>query len=305
MTRREPPRVGGFFSLSIFNYNIMDRALTIPEKLCYSTVRLEGFKYNGKVSSGTGFFFAFDESDKQYDLVILTNKHVVEDCKKWRFYLTPEDEQHLPDNQKLLLVVEIPNDKNNKWIFHPEKEVDLCALSISKVLNVFKNIHGKDAYYSVLFKKDIPKSRDYDSFSTMEEVVMVGYPDALWDAVNNKPIIRRGITATHPRLDYNGLKKFLIDLPVFPGSSGSPVLIVNIGGYIDQFGVHHNDPSRVFLLGLVDRTFQHEVKLKDVFVKVGEEKLPIEGSVLIPNDLGYVIKAERILELEEFYLSSK
>lgn len=52
---------------------------------------------------------------------------------------------------------------------------------------------------------------------------MVGYPDGIWDEFNNQPIVRRGITATHPKNDFNGKGEFLIDAVCFPGSSGSPV----------------------------------------------------------------------------------
>lgn len=33
----------------------------------------------------------------------------------------------------------------------------------------------------------------------MEDVVMIGYPIGLSDTYNHKPIIRRGITASHPK----------------------------------------------------------------------------------------------------------
>jgi len=57
---------------------------------------------------------------------------------------------------------------------------------------------------------------------------MIGYPNGLWDHVNNLPLIRRGITASHPGVDYqiegqNGPGVTVIDMACFPDSSGSPV----------------------------------------------------------------------------------
>ena len=52
---------------------------------------------------------------------------------------------------------------------------------------------------------------------------------ALIDEVNNKPVVRKGITATDIRLDYNGRKEFLIDAACFHGSSGSPVFLRKMG----------------------------------------------------------------------------
>ena len=54
---------------------------------------------------------------------------------------------------------------------------------------------------------------------------MIGYPIGLIDEYNNKPIVRKGITATTYNIDYNGKKEFLIDIACFPGSSGSPIFI--------------------------------------------------------------------------------
>lgn len=76
---------------------------------------------------------------------------------------------------------------------------------------------------------------------------MIGYPNGLWDSQNNLPIIRRGITATSVKKDYNGKKEFLIDAAVFPGSSGSPVFIFNEGSYSVPGGFsngHQNISSR-------------------------------------------------------------
>ena len=54
---------------------------------------------------------------------------------------------------------------------------------------------------------------------------MIGYPDGIWDSVNNLPVIRKGITATHPHISWNGKTEFLTDIASFPGSSGSPYFL--------------------------------------------------------------------------------
>ena len=60
----------------------------------------------------------------------------------------------------------------------------------------------------------------------VEDVLMIGYPNGLWDTTHNMPIIRRGTIATDIKLDYNEKKEFVIDAACFPGSSGSPVLFI-------------------------------------------------------------------------------
>jgi hypothetical protein len=131
----------------------------------------------------------------------------------------------------------------------------------------------------------------------MEDVIMLGYPNGIWDAKHNLPIIRRGVTATHAKLPLNGKPEFLIDAACFPGSSGSPVFLANIGGYFDYAG-NLIFGSRVFLLGTlwggpVQRT-EGEVKVVEVPV---DTKAVAQWAV--PMNLGYVVRATELRRLEE------
>ena len=58
---------------------------------------------------------------------------------------------------------------------------------------------------------------------------MVGYPIGLYDKINNLPIFRKGYTACHPSIDFNRKGIGLIDMACFPGSSGSPIYVLNEG----------------------------------------------------------------------------
>lgn len=127
---------------------------------------------------------------------------------------------------------------------------------------------------------------------------MIGYPNGLWDQVNNMPIIRRGITATNVTLDYNGKKEFLIDAACFPGSSGSPVLICNVGGYTSKFGSLNWGKSRVFLLGILYAGPQMRVTGDLQLITVPEYQQKTVSVSQIPNNLGFIIKAERLLEFK-------
>ena len=85
---------------------------------------------------------------------------------------------------------------------------------------------------------------------------MIGYPNGIWDATNNMPILRKGITATHPNIDYEGRLEFLIDAACFPGSSGSPVFLFNTNGWTNRDG-SMSLGSRVKLLGVLSSGPQH------------------------------------------------
>ena len=56
---------------------------------------------------------------------------------------------------------------------------------------------------------------------------MVGNPNGLYDTTNNFSLFRTAKTTTHPAIDYNGKKKALLDIACLPGSSGSPVSILD------------------------------------------------------------------------------
>jgi len=127
---------------------------------------------------------------------------------------------------------------------------------------------------------------------------MIGYPNGIWDEKNNMPIIRRGITATSPKYDYNNLPIFIIDCACFPGSSGSPVLIFNQGGYVDAKGTLNLGGSRVLLLGVLYAGPQHVAEGEIKTIDVPLQHVPISLSK-IPNNLGFVVKAEKIHDFKE------
>ena len=61
--------------------------------------------------------------------------------------------------------------------------------------------------------------------------------ERLTDGRTGLPVIRKGVTAYHPGMDFNGKSLGLLDITSYPGSSGSPVLIYNQGSYPTQNGI--------------------------------------------------------------------
>lgn len=271
--------------------------LTISEQLMYSTIRIECTDRNGNISTGTGFFFNFLENpvDKTGIPAIITNKHVVENSVTGKLLFTLSDDQGNPLDQNHDAFI-IGNFQTN-WYFHPDPEVDLCVLPISSII-VEMLKENKMPFFRSLDKSLIPTAEIMQELNAMEELVMIGYPNGIWDSVNNQPILRRGITATHPNKDYLGKKEFMVDMACFPGSSGSPVLVFNPNGYQDKNGNIYMGTSRVLLMGVLYAGPQHTATGEIEVVTVPTRQVPM--SILrIPNNLGMIIKSERILELEE------
>ena len=101
-------------------------------------------------------------------------------------------------------------------------------------------------------------------------------------------IVRRGITATIPKHDYNGLTIFVIDYACFPGSIRSPVLIFDQDGYLDAKGNLNLGGNRVILLGVLFAGHQHVSKGEIQTIEVSLAQVPIRLPK-IPNNLGFLV----------------
>ena len=89
-------------------------------------------------------------------------------------------------------------------------------------------------------------------------------------------------------MDFNGKAIFLIDAACFPGSSGSPVLLLNYGSFVDKKGDLMLG-NRVYLLGVLYAGPQHAAK--------GDISFSYPNIYTrIPNNLGVVIKSSKLLD---------
>lgn len=273
--------------------------LSMSEQLMYITVRIECQYANGTNGTGTGFFFRFLENKEtgEHIPVVITNKHVVSGSVKGRLIFCLRKANGLPDDSNHFAMYVDGFEKF--WRMHPDKNVDLCAMPIAPLINLAKG-QGKELFYLTLDASVLPDKKLLEDMSALEDIVMVGYPNGIWDSRNNKPIFRKGITATDVIFDYCGRKEFVIDAACFPGSSGSPVMIFNQGMYTDKRGNTYAGVSRIKLLGVLYAGPQAVAQGEIHTVKIPTVDKNIAIS-MIPNNLGFVIKAERILELEKLF----
>lgn len=273
--------------------------MTISDKLCYSTIRIECQLKSGETSTGTGFFFNFLENISQstYVPVIITNKHVIENSILGKLIFTKSDEKGNPlDTDHYIINI---TSFEGVWRKHPDNDVDLCAMPIAYCIDeAYKK--GIKLFYLPFDKSIIPTNEHKLQFSALEDILMIGYPNGIWDEINNKPLLRRGITATHPNKDYNGKKEIMIDIACFPGSSGSPVVIYNNMNFIgNNSGVLLGD--KLFLLGVLYAGPYTESTGEIKIINVPTINKPISISRIMIN-LGFIIKSERIMELEKLFM---
>ena len=77
---------------------------------------------------------------------------------------------------------------------HPKQNIDLAILPIANLCKQAENSH-KQLLRAALSKSYIPNQQEIiTSFSNIEDITVIGYPDGIWDFHNNKPIVRKGIT---------------------------------------------------------------------------------------------------------------
>lgn len=263
----------------------------ITDQITYSTVRIECTFPDGKVGTGTGFFMNLCIEEDRHIPVIVTNRHVVKGALTGKFCLTRKSNDDKPDigNFKFFEI----NSFGSQWFYHPD--VDLAVMPIAPLLAQSAE-EGESFYFSTLAPELIPTEDELKDMPAMQEIVMVGYPNGIWDSVNNQPVFRKGITATHPELEYNGKPEFLIDAACFNGSSGSPVFILDIGKITTRSSGTNIGPSRVKLLGILYAGPQHVASGEVHTVEVGTKK--DLAFTAIPNNLGNVISSKALLDFE-------
>jgi hypothetical protein len=263
------------------------------EELIHSTVRIECDLGNGSVSTGSGYFYLFfDDEDKKVP-VIVTNKHVVQGALKASINLTKSENGEPKLGEFSTFVIE---NFERQCIFHGEERVDLAIFPIAPLLSQAE-ASGEEFYYIPLGKRAIASDELLESLSSMEDIVMIGYPNGIWDSTHNLPIIRRGISATHPKLNYNGKPEFVIDAACFPGSSGSPVFLANLGSFVDASGTLCAG-NRVAFLGTLYAGPVKRATGEIEIIEVPTDTKAISKTDLMLN-LGYVIQASKLMDFEE------
>ena len=268
--------------------------VSITEQLLFTTVRIIAEEESGSEGVGTGFFFDATVDQTRILPLIVTNKHVVQNARTGRFQLHEADDSG-PQLRPLGRSFEIQlSNFESYWVGHPDASVDLCAMPFEPI-RVQAEASGRRIFRLAFGESLIWPESKLAELNAVEDIFMVGYPIGLWDETNNLPLIRRGITASHPAVDFNGRPEFVIDAACFPGSSGSPVVLANIGSYYAKSGALFVG-TRFALLGVLhagpQMMAQGEIAVKPIPTK----EMQIAQTPLMVH-LGYVIKAREILTL--------
>jgi hypothetical protein len=275
-------------------------------QLLYSTIRIIAHDAEGRESYGTAFFFEFDADgygDENCVPILVTNKHVVSGATDIMFLVheSSEDES-VPKGTSFDIKIadnENTNGIERLWINHPG-DVDLCVMPIEQLKRAGLSL-GKKFFYVPFLEKMLPTEEKLSYLTAMEDIIMMGSPIGLWDTINNFPLLRRGMTASHSAIDFGGRPEGVIDIAAFPGSSGSPIIISKQIAFSDTNGQAYLDHNFT-LLGILYAGPQFQADGTIRVVDIPTAMTPI-ASTMIPAHLGFYIKATELLEIKKVMFS--
>lgn len=274
--------------------------LSLSELLAYSTVLVRTISANGQRGLGTGFIVNFCSSPTNYYPMIVSNKHVFDGVEKIHLEFTVCGTNGLPMQETYSYEASM---SDLHIVRHPvdADDGDVCAVFIGHIYKAATTL-GKTLMVFPLYLCNVNIDSLASASAPLSQLVMIGYPAGMRDTVNNQPIFRTGIAATNPRLDYDGKKMFFVDMAVFPGSSGSPVILYNDGSLINPYthSISIDGQPRYALLGIVSQQYRTVDKVSYDNPKIANNLL-LSASVNVPLNIGLVIKTERILELQRLF----
>lgn len=262
---------------------------TASKQLFFNTVRIDTKKPDGTTGSGTGFAFLQSQHGNHYPFIV-TNKHVIDGSISTGItFITKRDGKPQLGNGFRLHI----EGSGDAWHGHPDPNVDVAVIPLAPLEARMKEL-GQEIFLQPITEEISATGEDLLSLDAVEEVTFVGYPNGLWDSKNLTPILRKGHTATPVELDFQGRPIFLIDASVFPGSSGSPVFILNQGSYTKDGNVHLG--SRLMFIGIVAEVFiKKDInELLELTVPTSKRQLATVSDQMI--DLGLVFKSTTIVE---------
>ncbi len=267
----------------------------ISDQLRYMTVRIltAQDKTINWTGAGTGFFYLFQKDDKQAPMLV-TNKHVLDGAATvgLTFHVTVDDNKTPISGAGRLIAF---HEQQLPIIRHPDPNVDLAAIPLAGIINHAREAEGWQPYIRCLDKSHLPSAQAVSDFGALVDVLMVGYPTGLVDSVNNFPVVRRGLTSTPYVSNYQGKKEFLADIPVYGGSSGSPIFVLDEGSFPTANGITVG--SRFALIGVLyaghTETINGKIVAEPVPTNIGNV-----AKVTHIINLGLCIKAQLIEDLE-------
>ena len=232
-----------------------EKVVSPAEYLVRTAIRVEVHAKNAS-GIGTGFFMKIPLDNQRFIPVIVSNRHLLAADNVQKYVLCFYEINEKSDRVGMRKIETTPFE--SPLSTHSDPNCDLAAINITSILN--RN-DGKIDFVPV-DPKWIPNK--WELLDAIEDLIMIGYPGDIYLKTDD-PVVRRGISATPIGSKFEGGEKFLADIPVFSGSSGSPIFIFNPtggfsrnedGSWVVRFGA-----PRIHFVGIQSRGFFFDSKI--------------------------------------------
>ena len=244
--------------------------MAFEHEVAYLTAKIDVEPPDGPQSIGTGFFYRArlnGESDRVI-ILLISNRHVFGNPKgRLTISLNRGQGTNTPAFGNIQTFDQVGFEAG--YCSHPDPAVDLACINASILTDT-------DVFFKCL-EPNFLQPIDYEQVVMGSDVVFVGYPRGFYDVANNLPLLRRGVIASVPDVDFNGKGQIVIDAQVFRGSSGSPVFV--------------GQGDRYLLLGVLSQVVFLNSKLQ--IVPANMQQVEVEQAL----GLGIVIKQRHVQEL--------
>jgi hypothetical protein len=274
---------------------------TLSEEMLLSVVRVEA-DVDGNVLPATGFLYRFDVPGRP--LAVVTNKHVRADAAALRifFHLGHPKGETTAEPTGTIHAAEV-GPTSPAWLDHPDPSIDLCAWLCDEPVARVEGESGLRVFQRAFDSSVLASDTQLEDFSAAEDALMIGYPDGIWDTTHNLPLLRRGLTATHPSIDFCGRPEGILDIAAIGGSSGSPIVLLSEGAHLSRKpkeGQALLTPGdRLVLLGIASNQV-----VVDVEGRIEKRAVPIRRKesyavTSVQAHLAFYVRAKELLVLEK------
>ena len=243
----------------------------------------------GPLGLGVGTAFLFTSPHREGTIpMLVANRSLVERAEHGRIYFTRAEAGRVVLGEHLAFEMD---EFSSLWHPHPDPEIDIAVAPFGPIPRQLERA-GRSAYVSSLDQSLIPALEDRD-VDVIEEVFVLGFVGGLQDRAHVMPLAQRGVTASPFQVDYDRQSAFVVQVPIYPGLGGSPVLLIRresrpAPGTMERI-------TQIRLLGILSRVAEWKGGGL-TFVPIPPAPPPA-GAAWVPFALA--IRAQRIAEAVE------
>lgn len=194
------------------------------------------------ICSATGFYAIINNTP-----VIVTARH----------FVIPTESAitvsvHYKENDT---IITIPITANVRWYCSDEYDIAYCK--VKPIAEKFKEITGKDMFYTAISEKDIMTKEEFNKINILSEVLTIGYPKGISSTHHKFPLFKKGYISSLPS-DFAEDREGYLDLCAEEGYSGSPIFLNN---------------SQIKLVGVLVQCIGNSKKPQSTTIYVSADKI--------------------------------